>query len=184
MNNKKVSLLFTTALLLAPVFSVQSAPGNAGDTDSMDINITGTVVANGSCTFNQGGTLQVDFGEVKLVGTGTNTVELSGDYRKSLVSDFFCDGDTDGLLQMKFTSTSGNYETYQGAQVLAADKDIIGIELLVNGAPQNMDEWFTIDQNVAPVLKAQLVQLHSTSSETLVSGDIFSASGTLTMAFN
>lgn len=183
MNNKKTSLLFAAALLLAPVFSVQSAPGNTGDTDSMDINISGTVVANGSCTFNQGGTLQVDFGEVKLTGSDT-TFELSGDYSKSLVSDFFCDGDTDGLLQMKFTSTSGSYETYQGAQVLAADKDIIGIELLVNGAPQNMGEWFTVDQNSMPVLKAKLVQLKTTSSENLVSGDIFSASGTLTMAFN
>lgn len=184
MNNRKVSFLVAAAIMLTPVFSVQAAPGNTGDNDSMDINITGTVVANGSCTFNQGGTLNVDFGEVKLMSSGTNTVELSGDYRKSLVSDFFCDGDTDGLLQMKFTSTTGTYETYQGAQVLAADKAFIGIELLVNGAPQNMGEWFTIDQNAAPALKAQLVQLNTTTSESIVSGDVFSASGTLTMAFN
>ncbi|MBV6819325.1 fimbrial protein [Rahnella sp. PD12R] len=182
MNNRTVSI-FIVAILLAPVFGVQADPGNAGDNDSMDINITGTVVANGSCTFNQGGTLNVDFGEVKLMSSGTNTVELSGNYSKPLVSDFFCEGDTAGLLQMKFTSSSGSYETYQGAQVLAADKDVVGIELLVNGAPQNMGEWFTIDQSAAPALKAQLVQLN-TSSESIVSGDVFSASGTLTMAFN
>ncbi|MFU2317533.1 fimbrial protein [Rahnella sp. PCH160] len=184
MNNNKLRFFVVAVILLAPVYGVQAAPGNTGDIDSMDINITGTVVANGSCTFNQGGTLNVDFGEVKLMSSGTNTVELSGNYSKTLVSDFFCDGDTDGLLQMKFTSTSGSYETYQGAQVLAADKDVIGIELLVNGAPQNMGEWFTIDQNAAPALKAQLVQLNTTSSESIVSGDVFSASGTLTMAFN
>lgn len=183
MNNRKARF-FVAAILLVTVFSAQAAPGNAGDIDSMDINITGTVVANGSCTFNQGGTLNVDFGEVKLMSSGTNTVELSGNYSKPLVSDFFCEGDTAGLLQMKFTSTSGSYETYQGAQVLAADKDVIGIELLVNGTPQNMGEWFTIDQSAAPALKAQLVQLNTSSSESIVSGDVFTASGTLTMAFN
>lgn len=183
MNNSIVRFFVAAAILLAPVFSVQAAPGNAGDKDSMDINITGTVVANGTCTFNQGGTLQVDFGEVKLTGSDS-TFKLAGDYSKSLTSAFFCDGDTDGLLQMKFTSTSGSYETYQSAQVLAADKDIIGIELLVNGAPQNMGEWFTVDQSSMPVLKAKLVQLSTTSSESLVSGDVFSASGTLTLAFN
>lgn len=184
MNKTKVSLFFAVIALFAPVLNAQAALGNAGDVDSMNINITGTVVANGSCTFNQGGTLQVDFGEVKLKGSGTNTVELAGDYSKSLVSDFFCDGDTAGLLQMKFTSTSGSYETYQGAQVLAADKNIVGIELLVNGAPQNMGEWFNVDQNAAPALKAQLVQLSTTNSESIVSGDVFSASGTLTLGFN
>lgn len=184
MNNSKVSFLVAAAIMLMPVSSVQAALGNTGDKDSMNINITGTVVANGSCTFNQGGTLNVDFGEVKLMSLGTNTVELSGNYSKPLVSDFFCEGDTAGLLQMKFTSTSGSYETYQGAQVLAADKDVVGIELLVNGAPQNMGEWFTIDQSAAPALKAQLVQLNTSSSESIVSGDVFSASGTLTMAFN
>ncbi|MBF7981214.1 MULTISPECIES: fimbrial protein [Rahnella] len=184
MNKTKAGMLFAVVTLLTPVFGVQAAPGNTGDNDSMDINITGTVVANGSCTFNQGGTLNVDFGEVKLMASGTDTVELSGNYSKPLVSDFFCDGDTEGLLQMKFTSTSGSYETYQGAQVLAADKAFIGIELLVNGAPQNMGEWFTIDQNAAPALKAQLVQLNTTTSESIVSGDVFTASGTLTMAFN
>ncbi|MFO6300198.1 fimbrial protein [Rahnella selenatireducens] len=184
MNKYTLGIFVAAATLLASASNVQAAPGNAGDVNSMDINITGTVVANGSCTFNQGGTLQVDFGEVKLLNSGSNTVELSGNYSKSLVSDFFCDGDTAGLLQMKFTSTSGSYGTYQGAQVLEADKDIIGIELLVNGEPQSMGEWFTIDQTMAPNLKAQLVQLNTTTSGTLVSGDVFSAAGTLTMAFN
>lgn len=184
MNSKKAALLFAAFALLAPIFNAQARLGNTGDIDSMDINITGTVVANGTCTFNQGGTLQVDFGEVTLKGSGTNTVALDGSYSKSLTSGFFCDGDTDGLLQMKFTSTSGSYETYQGIQVLAADKKVIGIELLVDGEPQNMGEWFTVDQDAGPALKAQLVQLSTTNTDSVVSGDLFTASGTLTLAFN
>lgn len=182
--NKKITRLAGVGFLIAYAFHVYAAPGNTGDVDSLQINISGTVVANGTCTFNQGGTLQVDFGEVKLKASGTSTVELAGSYLRPMVSDFFCDGDTAGLLQMKFTSSAGSYQTYQGVQVLATDKSVVGIELLVDGSPQNMGEWFTVDQVAGPALKAQLIQLSSTNSDNVVSGDLFTASGTLTLAFN
>ena len=85
---------------------------------------------------------------------------------------------------MKFTSTSGSYETWQGTAVMAVDKGIVGIEMQVNGTAQNMDEWFDVDPDAIPVLTAKLVQLSTTNSQNVVSGDKFSASGTLTLAFN
>lgn len=181
-SNPGKKLLVVMALLV--LSATQTAWGNPGDNYSLNIDISGTVVANGSCTFNQGGELKVDFKEVKLKSTGSNTVLLDGDYTKSLVSDFFCTGDTAGLLQMQLNSASGTYETYNGIKVLGADKGIVGVQLLLNGAPQNMGEWFTVDQNAMPILKAQLVQVSTTNSSNVVSGDVFHASATLTLAFN
>ncbi|MBB1200819.1 fimbrial protein [Enterobacteriaceae bacterium 89] len=156
----------------------------AADPYSLNVNISGTIVSNGSCKFNQGGTLNVDFGQVKLQGSGQNTVELQGTYQQPLTSSFTCTGDTAGLLQMKLSSVSNSYDSYQGKQVLTTDKGIVGIELLVDGNAQNAGEWFNITPDKPPVLKAQLVQLSTDNSKGVVSGNTFSASGTLTMAFN
>lgn len=176
--------LLQVLLLLSASSLAQFAAADAGDKYSLNIDISGTVVANGSCTFNEGGALKVDFGEVKLKGTGSNTVELDGNYQRNLTSDFTCSGDTEGLLQMQLTSASGSYETYNGIKVLGTDKGIVGIQLLLNGAPQNMGQWFTVDKNAMPALQAQLVQISSVNSGNVVSGDTFTASGTLTLAFN
>lgn len=156
----------------------------SGAASSTNINISGVLVANGTCTFDQGGAQTIDFGKVLLISTGSNTVELSGDYQKSLSSNFTCSGDSEGLLQMKFTSSTGSYETYNNKKILGTDKGIVGIELLVDGAAQNMDEWFSVDKKSLPVLQAKLVQVSTTNSNNVVSGDKFTASGTLVLAFN
>lgn len=175
------TLLMASVLLI--VRPAQAAPGSTGD---LTINMSGTLVANSSCTFNEGDALQVDFGDVQLNGGANNTVEMDGEYSKSMPADFTCIGETGGLglLQMKFTSTSGSYETWQGTSVMAVDKGIVGIAMQVNGTAKNMDEWFDVDPDAMPVLTAKLVQLSTTNSQNVVSGDIFSASGTLTLAFN
>lgn len=176
--------LLLAALLLTPGGIIREAAANTGDQFSMNINITGTVTANGSCEFNQGGSLQVDFGQVRLKATGATTVQLDGSYEQPLAASFTCSGDSAGLLQMKFTSSSGSYETYNGTKVLGTDKGIVGIELMVNGAAQTMDAWFSIDQKNPPALRAKLVQVSTENSKNVVSGDVFTASGSLVMAFN
>ncbi len=176
--------LLVAALLLVPCGIIREAAANTGDQSSMNISITGTVTANGSCEFNQGGSLQVDFGQVRLKTTGATTVQLDGSYEQPLAASFTCSGDSAGLLQMKFTSSSGSYETYNGTKVLGTDKGIVGIELMVNGTAQTMDDWFSIDQKNPPALRAKLVQVSTENSKNVVSGDIFTASGSLVMAFN
>ncbi|ELY6344011.1 fimbrial protein [Cronobacter muytjensii] len=176
--------LLVAALLLVPCGVIPEAAAKAGDQSSMNINITGTVTANGSCEFNPGGSLQVDFGQVRLKATGATTVQLDGNYEQPLAGSFICSGDSAGLLQMKFTSSSGSYETYNGTKVLGTDKGIVGIELMVNGTAQTMDAWFSIDQKNPPALQAKLVQVSTENSKNVVSGDVFTASGSLVMAFN
>lgn len=183
-NDMKAWTLFRQifiAIALSPLFAITTVFAN---TANMNINISGTVIANGSCAFNQGGALQVDFGDVKLQATGTDTVALEGNYLKPLTSNFTCSGDTAGLLQMKFISSTGAYGTYNGVKVLAVDKGIVAIQMLVNNAAKNMNEWFNVDQQNPPVLEVQLVQISNTNTKKVVSGDLFSASGTLMMAFN
>lgn len=177
-NGLKILLLLLAMTFNPLVFA------NQGDKYSLNINISGTLVANGSCTFNQGGTLNVDFGPVKLKNMGNNTVELEGNYQRPLTSDFTCSGDTAGLLQMQFTSASGSYQTYNGKQVLETSKGIVAIQLLVNGVAQSMGQWFNVDQASTQTLQAQLVQISTSNSNNVATGDTFSASGTLTMAFN
>jgi len=179
---RRLAWVATTILALSGI--AQTVRADTGDVDTMDISISGTIVANGACTFNQGGTLQIDFGEVKLKPMGDNTVQLDGDYLKPLTTDFSCSGDSAGLLQMSFTSASGSYETFEGTEVLGADKGIVGIELLVNGTAQSMGTWFNVDSNNPPSLQAKLVQVSSTNSQNVVNGDVFTASGTLKLAFN
>lgn len=174
-------MLLITILVVATVITGHPAFGN---TASVNVNISGQLVANGSCTFNEGGAIQVNFGTVKLQGTGSSTVELDGNYLQPLTSTFTCTGDSGGLLQMKFTSATGSYETYSGIKVLGTDKGIVGIQLLVDGAAQEMGKWFDIDQAHPPVLQVKLVQVSTDNKSNVVSGDVFTASGTLTMAFN
>ncbi|HHA1915885.1 TPA: fimbrial protein [Enterobacter asburiae] len=180
----RISALVMAIMMPALLLKGPVALANTGDKYSMDINMSGTVVANGSCTFDQGGTLRVDFKEVKLKGSGTNTVELDGSYLMPLISSFSCTGDSKGLLQMKLTSATGSYETYNSTQVLSTGNGIVGIELLVDGVAKNMGEWFTVNEGAQPKLQVQLVQTGTTNDHNLVSGDTFSASATLTLAFN
>lgn len=161
-----------------------AAQANTGSQYSMNIAIDGTIMANGSCKFNQGGTLTVDFGEVRLQGSANDTVILDGTYRKPMVSDFTCSGDSAGLLQMKLSNTGGGEKIYNGVQVLDTDKGIVGVELLVNGVAQSTGSWFTVNQDSPPSLEAQLVQTSTTNSSNVVSGDTFTAAATLVMAFN
>ncbi|WNY82268.1 fimbrial protein [Cronobacter dublinensis] len=163
---------------------IEQALANSGDQSSMNINISGTITSNGSCKFDQSGAQQVDFGEVRLHATSATGVQLDGNYQKPIASSFTCSGDSAGLLQMKFISTSGSYATYQGTKVLGTDKDIVGIELIVNGSAQTMDSWFTINQDSPPTLEAKLVQISTDNTQNVVSGDVFTASGSLVMAFN
>lgn len=176
--------LINALCLLVPLFWIPTVIANKGDTYSLNISMSGLVVANGTCKFDQGGTLQVDFGEVKLNAGENDTIALNGNYQRPLASNFTCTGDTAGLLQMKMVSSSGSYQTYNGTKVLTTDKGIVGIQLQVNDVAQNADEWFTVDPHTPPTLSAQLVQVSNVNSNNVTSGDTFTSSATLMLSFN
>lgn len=164
------------------------AQGARGDKFTMKINITGTVVATGSCTFNQGGTLTVDFGSVQYsTAGGSNT--LKENYRQALASSMKCTGDTDGSSIMTLMSGNGSSVDFQGHKLLpvkyddggAQSKDL-AVRLLVDNKVQDVNASFAVDMKTPPKLEAEVVQTGSGSS--FVSGAAFSANATLIMAFN
>ncbi|QPJ99572.1 type 1 fimbrial protein [Enterobacter mori] len=152
----------------------------------MDIDISGTVVATGSCSFNQGGSVGVDFGSVKYSTFSGNT--LQGEYTQPLPSSLNCTGDTDGNVQMKLDSAGGSYHVWNEHTILpvltgkGSESISLGIGLQVNGAEVDCGKWFSIDLDAPPDLMVSLIQYGDGSD--FVDGDTFTASGTLTVAFN
>lgn len=180
-------IILLPCLAALPTGSVHANPRDAGDQYTMNINITGNVVVNGSCTFNQSGTVGVGFGDVKYSTlNGKNT--LVGTYIQPLASSMTCSGNTEGKTQMKFDSTIGSTVNYQGLSLLpvmnadSSQSRSLGIRLQVNDIPQDTGKWFDVDMTKPPVLKAELIQTGDGSD--FVSGSTFTANATLTMAFN
>lgn len=188
MNTKYVvatlAMLATLMLLSGEV----QATGikEAGDQFSLNINISGTVISSGSCTFDQQGTSEVDFGDVKYSKTPTGTT-LQGSYLKDLTSGMTCTGDTEGGAVMTLSSKDQKSVAYNGHKLLttsvngAASTDL-AIQLLVNGVAQDINSAFTVDMQNPPKLAGELIQVGDGSG--LINDADISASATLTMAFN
>lgn len=158
----------------------------SGDSVSMNINITAMVMASGACTFNQGGSVTVPFGDVRYT-TLSGSNQLNGSYRQKLVSAMSCSGDTSGNAQMKLDTLTGSTVSYQGAALLpvmqsSVQSPSLAIRLRVNSTIQNVGQWFRVDLQNPPALEAELVQTGSGAD--FVSGATFAAAATLTMAFN
>ncbi|MEG2569275.1 MAG: hypothetical protein RSA84_24010, partial [Acinetobacter sp.] len=107
---------------------------------------------------------------------------------QSLTSSMSCTGDYAGQTTMQLIPTITGETDYQGVrlmQVMDDSKGVpskdLGIRLLVNGAPQNVNEAFNVDMTAQPTLKVELVQIGN--GDGFVNGAAFSAAATLTMAF-
>jgi len=153
----------------------------------MNLNISGAITANGNCNFVQSYDDDIRFGEVKFKTIdGQNTLE--GDYQQTLSSDMNCSDDIDENTQMILKPQSGVAMTWQGGKLLAVQNAAgeampsLGIQLLVNGHRQDIDTWFDVDMDAQPSIIAKLVQTGDGAE--FRSGETFSASATLTMAFN
>lgn len=159
----------------------------AKDQFKMKINISGTVIATGKCTFDNRGELsKVSFGDVRYNNTSLRFLE--GDYRRPLASNMSCSGDSAGNTQMTFSSMDNSSVSYEGKALLPVRDNNAGrqspdlaIRLWVNGVVQNINKGFTVDMTNQPKLDAELVQIGNGKS--FVSGGTFSASATLTMEF-
>lgn len=174
--------------MITGVLLVMSVPvlGATGDSFTMNITISGTVVATGACTFNQGGTLTVDFGTLQYSTAGGSNV-LKDASPQVLASSMTCTGDTEGSTVMTLSSNSGSVE-FQGNKLLPVNYDSGGqskdlaIRLLVNSQIQDVNSAFAVDMKNPPQLVAEVVQTGDGSS--FVNGATFSANATLVMAFN
>lgn len=181
-----ISVAFTLLVAFHSTAQAKSAR-DKGDKFSMNINISGTVVANGECYFITATGADVHFGEVKY-STNSGVTVLEGSYKEFISDYLICDGDVEGHPQMKLDTNDGESLSYQGSALLpvkassGARMTSLGIRFLVNGSVQNVGEWFDIDTQSLPPLVAELVQ--TGDGKEFVDGDQFTANATMTMAFN
>ncbi|OBU10412.1 hypothetical protein AYY17_15900 [Morganella psychrotolerans] len=186
------TLLLAGVLCGAVIPDAFSVPRKAGDESRLKINISGTVVANGRCVFKNHGSPDIDFGDIRFSSvSGVNNI--SGTYIRPLDTDMECIGDTAGGTRFRFDSKQGA-EISDGSHKLlpvsvggvASMNPNLGIRLLVNGKPQDINTDFNVDlvnvQN-SPKLEVELVQLHP-DDNTWVNGQSISSNAVLTMSFD
>ncbi|WP_338569105.1 hypothetical protein VRB37_13045 [Erwinia billingiae] len=169
------------ALLATLMLLPGEAPADAGDQFSMDINISGSVVANGSCTFEKSEYSDVDFGDVTFQHAKAGN-KLIGTYQKEIASHITCTGDFDGSTIMTFSNESLPV-SYNGHQLLGISYlPDLAIEFSVNGIVQDINSAFTVDMQNPPTLTAELVQIGDGKS--LLNNLDISTSVQLILAFN
>ncbi|EGT3573384.1 hypothetical protein QNN88_20185 [Citrobacter sp. ANG330] len=159
----------------------------ADDSVNININISGTVVANGACTFNNGDSATVDFSEVDFEPADGGTV-LSGSYLETVPATMSCTGDAGGKAQMTFSPVGGVTLDYNGHKLLPVSINDsnpgqeLGIRLLVNGLVQDVNAPFAVDMlTQQPAIQAELVLVGQ--GDGLINGARISASATLIMEF-
>jgi len=169
-----------------PVLATNQMLREKGDKLTLNIHITGTVTADGSCTFSKsGGTVEVPFGDIHYTTTD-GVVALQGSYTKSLDSTFSCTGDVSGGATLSFNSTTGD-TSYQGHKLLPVTvagkaSDDLGIALRVNGQMQDINTPFALDVTAPPTLDAELLQTGNGAS--LVNNADINAVATLILSFS
>lgn len=165
--------------------------GTDDDIRPLTINITGTVVATGTCLFVDS-EQNINFGTVQFSSTLSPTSNvLFGSYRQPLNGNMNCSGDTAGNAQMKLEPSDGQSFTYEGTKVIQtaidtnpkAENSGLYVQLLLDGNPQDVAEWFNISTLQPPKLEVELVHMPG-NNDVWVSGSNISASATLVMAFN
>ncbi|ENM1950460.1 fimbrial protein [Citrobacter braakii] len=177
-----VSLIF----LLCATGTTHAARRDAGDRFEMKINISGSIVVTGKCTFNEGGEVLVDFGDIRFSSTSN---ELGKTYIEPLISDMTCTGDTSGTARMMLSSKDGSEQLYDGNKLLevgigggVAANTGLGIALRVNGQIQDVNVPFAVEVMHFPKLEVQLIQ--TDVNKKLISGNSITSSATLLMEFD
>lgn len=138
---------------------------------NVDIKVSGTVVANASCTFSSAIPLQVEYSDVYIDDINTRV------YSRALNYTLVCKGDAAGkkvTLQLK--GSEANFDT----SLLKTSVNGLGIRLLNNDTTQKINDWFIIDPNNQPRLKAELVKQSGASFR---SGQEFNAAATLVVVY-
>lgn len=181
---RRLLFIGTLAVLLTSTSASAKVLRDAGDKVSLNIHITGTVTADGSCTFVNGGNAEVPFGDIHY-STENGVTQLDKTYTQTLDDTLTCTGDVGGDVTLSMTTASDTVD-YQGHKLIPvkiggkATQDL-AIQLLVDGQVQDINKPFPISITTPPSLQAELVQ--SGDGKGLVNDANISASATLTLAF-
>ncbi|NTX79559.1 hypothetical protein FCL49_11680 [Serratia proteamaculans] len=159
------------ALVLLSLLLSGAALAKMDDT-TVNVKISGTVVANGSCTFTNSAPVAVEFGDVII-----NDIKDSA-YKQSLPYTLVCKGDPGGkAIQMKLSGTAADFD----GTLLKTDAKGLGISLQQGSTAIKPNTWFDIDPAAPPKFAAVLVKQKDAS---FVNGQAFNGSATLIVGFN
>ncbi|WP_261151438.1 fimbrial protein [Serratia quinivorans] len=160
-----------SALVLLSLLLSGAALAQMDDT-TVNVKISGTVVANGSCTFTNSAPVAVEFGDVII-----NDIKDSA-YKQSLPYTLVCKGDPGGkAIQMKLSGTAADFD----GTLLKTDAKGLGISLQQGSTAIKPNTWFDIDPAAPPKFAAVLVKQKDAS---FVNGQAFNGSATLIVGFN
>lgn len=142
------------------------------DDATINVKISGTVVANGSCTFTGTDPIAVEFGDVII-----NDIKDKA-YKQSLPYTLSCKGDPGGkAIQMKLTGTAADFD----GTLLKTDAKGLGLSLQKNDKAMALNQWVDIDPASPPKFDAVLVKQKDASFQ---NGQAFNGSATLIVGFN
>ncbi|MCK6964554.1 fimbrial protein [Enterobacter bugandensis] len=138
---------------------------------NVGINIHGTVIDTGSCTFSGQKPLQIEYGDVYIS-------ELTpGNNNRKLEYTLKCSGNPHGkTVEMKFQGTGADFDN----QLLQTDVKGLGIKIFKNTSPQAINSWFSIESNNPPKLVAELIKQ---DGATFQNGQAFNAAMTLVVEY-
>lgn len=158
-------------LALASLLLSGTALAKMGDT-TVNVKISGTVVANGSCTFTGTDPIAVEFGDVIIKDIKDSA------YKQSLPYTLVCKGDPGGkAIQMKLTGTAADFD----GTLLKTDAKGLGLRLQKDGKTLTLNQWIDIDPAAPPKFDAVLVKGKDASFQ---NGQAFNGSATLIVGFN
>ncbi|WP_375056775.1 fimbrial protein [Zobellella sp. DQSA1] len=115
-----------------------------------NMSFSGTLIEPPPCTIDDGGTIEVDFGE--RVGIS----KVDGErYRQSVPYRIRCEGDATGW---EMTLTLSATATAFDAAAVQANVADLGIRLLLGGQPFTLNRPVPVDPEAPPALEAVPVQ--------------------------
>ena len=160
------------AVFISQSLLISSVQAATPVSSNMDINMSGTIVATASCTFNDPAPAQIEFND-------TYVNEITGEkYKQPVPFQVTCKGDPDGkTIQMQVNGTVAS----NNANNLKTDVGGLSIKLLKGSDPLAVNQWFNLDPANPPVLYAVL---EKQSGISFLDGQVFNASATLQVAYN
>lgn len=142
------------------------------DDSTVNVRISGTVVANGSCTFTGTDPVTVDFGDVIINDIQGQT------YKKNVPYSLSCRGDPGGkAIQMKLTGTVADFD----GTLLETDAKGLGLSLQKDDKAMPLNQWVDINPASPPTFAAVLVKAKDAG---FYNGQAFKGSATLIVGFN
>lgn len=159
------------------------------DQFKMNINISGTVIANGKCTFDEKDALNtVDFGQLNYSGRTGTFVDIGK--RQLLRTGMTCSGDMSGARMTFYNRLiiSHGAVYYDGHVLLPVIRENayprdegLGIRLWVDGAIMDIGKSFSVDMAHQPKLELEFVDIGG-RERGILSGH-HSSAGTLVLDF-